>query len=118
MLVLWSGAAAAQGDPDPWLAPDKALHFSLSAGLAGVGYGTTALWSEDRRVRLAVGAGFALALGTAKELADLAGWWGHPSWKDFAWDVAGTAVGVLLSWVLDVFVFTPLFPPHPAPAGP
>jgi putative lipoprotein len=116
VLVLWSGAAVAQVDPDPWFGTDKALHFSFSAGLAGAGYGTTALFSEDRIVRAAVGAGFALGLGIAKELADLAGLWGHPSWRDFAWDVAGTTVGVLVSWVLDRFVFTPLFPPHPLPA--
>lgn len=117
MVLLWSGVAAAQVDPDPWLAPDKALHFSVSAGLAGLGYGGAALFTENRPARLAIGAGFALSAGIAKELADLAGL-GSPSWKDFAWDVAGTAVGVLVSWLLDCFVFAPLFPPHPAAAGP
>ncbi len=116
LVLLWSGSAAAQTDPDPWLAPDKALHFSISAGLSGLGYGATALFTEDRRVRIAVGAGFALTLGIAKELADLAGL-GHPSWKDLTWDVAGSAVGVLVSWLLDHFVFTPLFPPAPLPTG-
>ena len=111
LVTLWAGSAAAQIDPDPWFAPDKALHFSVSAGLAGLGYGGTALFSEDRAVRVAVGAGFALSLGIAKELADLAGL-GHPSWKDFTWDVAGTAVGLVASWLLDRFVFTPLFPPR------
>ena len=117
LLLLWAGSAAAQTDPDPWLAPDKALHFSVSAGLAGLGYGGAALFTEDRRVRLAVGAGFALTLGIAKELADLAGL-GRPSWKDLTWDVAGIAVGLLVSWLLDHFVFTPLQPqPALAPGG-
>lgn len=116
VLLLWAGSASAQVDPDPWLAPDKALHFSFSAGLAGLGYGGAALMTDDRGVRLAVGAGVALTAGIAKELADLAGL-GRPSWKDLAWDVAGTGVGLLVSWLLDRFVFTPLLGEHqPLPA--
>jgi putative lipoprotein len=106
-ILVCSTGAAAQADPDPWFAPDKALHFSFSAGLAGLGYGGAALFTEDRRVRLAVGAGVALTAGIAKELLDLTGL-GRPSWKDLAWDVAGTAVGLVLSWLLDTYVFTPL----------
>lgn len=109
LLVLCSTVAKAQQDPDPWFAPDKALHFTFSAGLAGLGYGGAALVTEDRGVRLAVGGGVALAAGIAKELLDLTGL-GHPSWKDLAWDVAGTAVGLVISWLLDRFVFTPLAP--------
>lgn len=114
-----SGAASAQNtpDPDPWFGPDKALHFTFSAGIAAVGYGGTALFTEDRGVRLAVGAGLALTAGIGKELLDLAGL-GHPSWRDFAWDCAGTAVGVVLSWIVDVFIVQPLVaraqPPVPA----
>jgi uncharacterized protein YfiM (DUF2279 family) len=107
LALLCSTLAFGQVDPDPWFAPDKALHFSFSAGLAGLGYGGAALVTEDRGVRLAVGAGVALTAGIAKELLDLAGL-GHPSWKDLAWDVAGAAVGLALSWLLDRFVFTPL----------
>lgn len=103
ILLLCSRVAAAQQDPDPWFAPDKALHFSFSAGIAGLGYGGAALFTEDRNVRLAVGAGLALTAGVTKELLDLAGL-GQPSWKDLAWDLAGTATGVLLSWLLDLLV--------------
>lgn len=119
ILSLWSGAALAQSDPDPWFAPDKALHFGFSAGISALGYGGAALFTEDRGVRVLAGVGLGLAAGIGKELLDLAGL-GHPSWKDLAWDVMGTAVGVLLSWVLDVFVITPLSrpPPVPAAAGP
>ena len=105
--MVFARAALAQGDPDPWFAPDKALHFSLSAGIAGVGYGGASLFTEDRRARLALGAGLALVAGAAKELADLAGL-GHPSWRDFAWDLAGNGVGLIVSLLLDRFVITPL----------
>ena len=108
MVVLWGGSAAAQ--VDPWFAPDKALHFSLSAGIAGAGYAGASLWTEDRRVRLAIGAGLALTAGAAKEFADLSGL-GDPSWKDFAWDVAGTGIGLIVTWLLDKFVITPLTRP-------
>ena len=114
LILLGSTGAAAQQDPDPWFAPDKALHFSFSAGLAGLGYGGAALVTEDRGIRLAVGAGVALTAGIAKELLDLTGL-GNPSWRDFAWDVAGTAVGLAISWLLDRYVFTPLA--HPVVAG-
>lgn len=110
VLILWPAVSAAQQDADPWFAPDKALHFGISAGIAGLGYGGTALLTEDRTVRLVVGGSVALAAGIAKELYDLAGF-GDPSWKDFAWDVAGTAVGLVVSWLLDHFVFTPLAKP-------
>ena len=65
--------------------------------------------SDDVRVRLGVGAGFALTVGIGKELWDLAGH-GDPSWKDLAWDALGTGVGVLIAWIVDRLFF-----PHPDP---
>lgn len=76
LLVLcslgWSASARA-ADPDPWIGPDKALHFGASAGLAGLGYGAAALLWDDTGLRLGVGASVALTAGIAKELVDLAG---------------------------------------------
>lgn len=121
ILLLCSTVAAAQQDPDPWFAPDKALHFSFSAGIAGLGYGGAALFTEDRNLRIAFGAGLALTAGVGKELLDLAGL-GQPSWKDLVWDLAGTATGVLISWLVDLLV-TSLTSPcangmkSPCPAG-
>lgn len=43
----------------------------------------------------------------AKELWDLSGH-GSPSWKDFTWDVIGVATGLLLSWLVDRYIVTPL----------
>jgi putative lipoprotein len=116
VLTLASTVALAQADPDPWFAPDKALHFGVSAGIAALGYGGAALLTEQRGVRVALGAGLGLAAGIGKELLDLAGL-GSPSWRDLAWDVLGTGFGVLASWLLDVFVITPLSHPAPRPAG-
>jgi putative lipoprotein len=98
-VVLGSGAARA-ADPDPWFGRDKALHFGASALLASDGYAVTGFATEDRRVRLAVGGGFALALGGAKELWDMGGH-GDASLRDLTWDVAGTVVGLAATYLVD-----------------
>src|SRR5262245_6400141 len=64
------GARAARADDDPWLGPDKALHFSLSALIAGGGYAAAVPLTDDRRWRAAAGAGLAIAAGAGKEIAD------------------------------------------------
>jgi putative lipoprotein len=112
LVALWPILGAAQTDPDPWFAPDKALHFSFSAGLAGLGYGGAALVTENRVLRLVAGGSIALAAGITKELLDLSGL-GDPSWKDLAWDCAGIAVGLVFAWLIDRFVVTPLAQPAP-----
>jgi putative lipoprotein len=101
-LALEGPARAA--DPDPWWGRDKALHFSLSIGLGSGGYAGSALWVPERWQRAASGAGFSLSLGAGKELFDLAGY-GDPSWRDFTWDVAGTALGVGAAYLLDLAFF-------------
>lgn len=102
LMVLAPAEAHAQGPAsDPWFGPDKALHFALSGAIAGAGYGTTAIFSESIPTRIAFGAGLAVTAGAGKELLDLAGY-GDPSWKDFAWDLAGTAVGVGIAVTFDI----------------
>ncbi len=95
------GTRAARADE--WLGSDKALHFGLSAGIAAVGYAGGALIWDSRGARIASGATLAVTAGAAKELYDLAGY-GDPSWKDFTWDLIGTAVGVLAAFTVDVLV--------------
>jgi putative lipoprotein len=101
--VLLSARAARADDPDPWFGADKALHFGLSAALAGTGYGVSSLFLDQPATRALAGAGFSLTLGAGKELYDLAGH-GDPSWRDFTWDVAGTAVGVGVALLVDALL--------------
>jgi putative lipoprotein len=96
-------ARAADPDPDPWIAKDKALHFSFSAVIAGTSYAAGAALFDARGHALLAAGGVTLAVGAGKELLDLAGY-GDPSWKDFAADVAGTIVGLAIAWSIDLLV--------------
>jgi putative lipoprotein len=100
VLALLAARPARADDRDPWFGRDKALHFGASALLASGGYGATALVTDNRRVRLAVGGGFAFSLGVAKELWDLSGH-GDPSWRDLTWDAVGTATGLAVAAAID-----------------
>ena len=109
-LGVWTALAAVAlparanaADPDPWLGPDKALHFGVSAGLGGGGYAVSALFLEQPWQRALAGSGFSLTLGAGKELYDLSGH-GDASWKDFTWDVAGTAVGIGIALLVDAAI--------------
>jgi putative lipoprotein len=105
LLTVSSPALATPpaADPDPWFGRDKALHFGVSTAIAGTGYGLSSLGTQDIRIRIAFGAGAGILAGAAKELLDLSGT-GDPSWKDFAWDVIGTAVGVGIAISIDLAV--------------
>jgi putative lipoprotein len=97
---------AAASDADPWFGTDKGLHFAVSAALSAGAYAASSPWLETRAERSMAGAGFALTLGAGKELWDLAGH-GDPSWRDFTWDVVGTAVGVALAVTVDALLTPP-----------
>lgn len=86
---------------DRWFAPDKALHFGVSAGLSAGGYGFSSLFVDTRTARVGTGILSAVVPGAAKELYDANGH-GDPSWKDFAWDATGALVGVSAALLLDV----------------
>jgi uncharacterized protein YfiM (DUF2279 family) len=103
--------------PDDWLGPDKALHFSISIGLAGAGYaGGALLCPEKPHVRWLTGAGVALGAGLGKEFYDLARGTRF-SWPDLAWDAAGTATGLALSWAIEQILIRGSSP-QPAKAPP
>jgi uncharacterized protein YfiM (DUF2279 family) len=106
MFLVATSSAVAQGRPTPWFERSPFLHFAASAELATNGYTLGAAFSEDRRVRLASGAALALTAGFLKELYDLSAY-GDFSWRDIAWDVVGTATGLLISWLVDRLLFAP-----------
>jgi putative lipoprotein len=104
VIAAWPPSARAQAaSDDDWLGPDKALHFGACAVIAGSGYGVTALFTDDYALRLAVGGGVAILAGAGKELLDLTGL-GTPSWRDFTWDVIGTATGLLVAFLVDLAI--------------
>jgi putative lipoprotein len=96
-------SGSASRDPDPWWGPDKALHFSLAALLAGGGYALGSFVTDDAVGRAALCADLALSAVLAKEAADEAGL-GTPSWRDFTWGVLGTALGISVSIAIDLGV--------------
>jgi putative lipoprotein len=113
LAFSWAGldaGLARADDSDPWFGSDKALHFTVAAGIAGAGYGVTTALAEDRWKALAVGGGAAVAAGALKEAVDATGR-GDPSWKDFTWDVLGAAVGLAIAWGIDVAVHGGKSPP-------
>jgi len=115
--ILTLGAAARADDP--WIARDKAFHFDVSAGIAAASYAASAAWLVDARWKaLAIGGGLALGVGAGKEAIDAAGiFHGDPSWKDFAWDAIGTAVGLAVAWGVDLLLGG-VDHAHPALAAP
>jgi putative lipoprotein len=100
---LFVAARAARADDDPWFGRDKALHFTLSAAIAGGGYAIAVPLTDDRRWRVAAGAGLAIAAGAGKEISDRYDG-GDASWRDFTWDLIGTATGVGVAWLIDHWV--------------
>ena len=104
--LLATSSTAFAADSDPWIARDKALHFDASAGISALTYAVSAGWIVDARWKaLAAGGGVALAVGAGKELVDATGaFGGDPSWKDLAWDVAGTIAGLALAWGVDLLM--------------
>lgn len=98
---LWSSPVSA--DEDPWFGPDKAKHFGASATIAAAGYGVGIAVFDDRTSALALGGGLALTAGIGKEVYDATGA-GDPSERDLVWDVAGTATGLGVAWLLDLLI--------------
>lgn len=96
-------ARNAQAADDPWFGEDKALHYGVSVGLGTSGYAASALILEEPWQRAIAGAVFSLSIGAAKELRDASGS-GNASWRDFAWDAAGTATGVAIAFPFDLAI--------------
>jgi putative lipoprotein len=91
-------------DRDPWFGRDKALHFGASSLIACGGYGASTLLTEKTSFRVAAGASLALSAGIAKEVYDKYSG-GDASFRDLTWDAVGTATGLVLSWLIDRYLF-------------
>lgn len=100
LVVLAVAFATRDARADDWLGTDKAVHFEISVAMTTGAYALSSLKLDGMPARAAIGAGFSLAVGAGKELWDLSGH-GDPSWKDFAWDAIGTAVGLGLAITID-----------------
>jgi len=85
---------------DSWLGIDKGKHFGASAVLATGGYAGSMLVVEEPWQRAAIGGGFALTLGVAKEIYDATGQ-GNPSLRDLTWDLVGCVFGAGVSLLID-----------------
>lgn len=103
LVAFGSIANDARADDDPWLGHDKFLHASVSGTLANLTYAGGTQLFDARGSALLAAAGVTLAIGAAKETIDLTGA-GDPSWKDFTWDVIGTAAGLAIAYAMDLFV--------------
>ncbi len=103
MLALALSLVLSATPEDPWLAPDKALHFTVSAGIAAAGYAGASFFTDDVPTRLAVGASLAAIAGIGKEVLDVLSY-GYSSYKDLAWDALGITTGLVLSWLVNQLI--------------
>jgi len=104
MLPLACGAALLcprQAAAEDLFGPDKALHFGVSAGVSIGAYAASTLFLNEPWQRAVFASATTLSLGAAKEGWDALGH-GTPSYADFAWDVAGTSVGVSIALTVDL----------------
>lgn len=93
VLFLISGCAPIFVKQDPWFGRDKMYHFVCS-GAIGAG-ATLAVRSNGGSEQTApvIGVTVAVGIGGGKELYDLTIKKTYWSWKDFIWDIAGSAAG-------------------------
>lgn len=115
LLFMLGSSNARASAADPWFGRDKALHFGISLALGAAGYAAASPWLDTKGERALVGGAFSLTLGAGKELWDLSGH-GDPSFRDFTWDVVGTAFGVALAMGVDALVRPEHGPPPRASA--
>jgi uncharacterized protein YfiM (DUF2279 family) len=114
-VVLGLGCLAlpncAQAADDPWWGKDKQKHLMLSSGLAVGTYAWLGHAGLEPASRMGLTTLVVLSLGALKEARDALGY-GHPSWKDMTWNVIGNAVGLVVAWVVEAW----LWPGTPRPS--
>lgn len=109
-LALLAPASAVAADANDWFGADKPRHFAACMAATGVGYGAGALLFDSTGARLLSGAGVGLGVGIGKELYDRSRGKAF-SLTDLTWDAAGTATGLLASFLVDRLITEVLLPP-------
>lgn len=97
---------------DDWTGADKAAHFGFSLAFGAAATAAVPVAggpSGPQWQPFALGFGLGIVPGIAKESWDLSGR-GDPSWKDMAWNVAGSLVGASIVWAAQS-----LLTPHATP---
>jgi len=98
LIVALSVSPAGAGDGDRWFAKDKFQHFGYSAFLSGGSYIiANRHFHNDGENSFAIGVGFTLTLGAAKEVVDYKVPGQTSSLKDFIWDIAGALTGAAIA---------------------
>jgi hypothetical protein len=101
--VLAIAPAPARAEGPTALGADKSLHLVVGGAVAVLGYTFAAQLLDAPGLRTAIGGGLAIAAGGAKELWDLMGH-GSAEWLDFAFDLLGAGVGLLVAVAIDLTV--------------
>lgn len=93
LLLVFSLGFPARGDQ--WFAADKLKHFLATNAVQTAHYSMLRVAGVEKREALMGAAVLTMGVGLAKELRDARGASGF-SWKDLAWDAAGTGTATLL----------------------
>lgn len=98
-LFILGGAVQVQAQEDPWFGRDKLKHFGASAAISAGGSALGAALFESEEAAAGFGVVLSLGAGGLKEWSDSRGD-GSASWRDMAWNVIGTSVGVGLVYLI------------------
>lgn len=74
---------------DRWFSEDKLRHFFASFVVTSITASAARAAGLDAKASMWTGAGVGAAVGTVKEIRDLATRRGTPSLRDLTWDLAG-----------------------------
>ncbi|HMP72819.1 MAG TPA: hypothetical protein PKE55_06095 [Kiritimatiellia bacterium] len=95
LAIALSACSSFRVCDDRWTGRDKAYHFTASAAIGSGSYVLAREAFDTSRSEAALAASsVALAAGLAKETYDLHIKQTCWSWRDIAWDILGTSVGV------------------------
>jgi len=110
--ACWAGAGSVADAQERSFAPDKRLHFAVSAGVA---FGCVLVLDRvelSATLRTSLSLAIPLGLGLGKEVFDAARG-GEFSHADLAWDVVGVATGLVLAYLVELWL-GPARPPDAA----